>query len=165
MSRVISELIDVLSDKQNALERLHAILVEENAMIVGLDSQGLKINTTKKLQVLERISILNDRCHNALADACRETGNSGGDTLSHLVAGLMQPESDKIRTLQKALLYAARKNERLLELNKGLLENSLSMVDRSLKFFSKFLTSSNTYGEAGRILEVPAGSRLVCKEI
>jgi hypothetical protein len=165
VSRRISELIVVLEEKRDAIECLQAILQQEKDLIIGLDSEGLEANSSRKLQALGKITILRDRYRNALADACRETGVSGGDALSPLIAGLKQPEKDKIAALQRTLLSTARKNERLLELNKSLLENSLSLVNRSLKFFSKFLTSGSTYGEAGRILEAQAGARLVCKEI
>jgi hypothetical protein len=165
VSRGISELMEVLEKKRDALECLQAILEEEKELIIGLDSEGLQTNSSRKLQALEKITILSDRCRNAVADECLKAGVSGGDALSPLIAGLKQPERDRISALQRTLLSTARKNERLLELNKSLLENSLSLVDRSLKFFSKFLTSGSTYGEAGRILEVQAGARLVCKEI
>ncbi len=165
MSRLVTELICALTDKLDALECLHSILEEEKAGIIGLDTEGLQVNTAKKEQSLEKLTALGERCRTALSDACTEIGISGCDRLSPLAAGLRQPEKGKVLDLQRKLLGAARENARLVELNKGLLEHSLAMIGSSVRFFSKFLTSGGTYGEAGRMLETPASSRLVCKEI
>lgn len=165
MNRGIAELIKTLTEKRDALESLQAVLEEENAFITGLDAEGLRSSLSKKQQVFEKISDLNYRCRTALADAYRETGVSGGSTLSPLMAGLKQPEKDTLKILQKTLLAVARKNERLIELNKSLLENSLTLINRSLIFFTKFLTGGGTYGQAGRMVEAPAGARLVHKEM
>ncbi len=165
MSGGIAELIATMAEKKDALDCLRVILEEEKELIIGLESEKLQINSSRKLHVFEKITALSSRCRAALDEACREAGVAGGDALSPLINGLKKPEKDQIRALQSEILGAARENERLLALNKGLLENSLRLVDRSLNFFSKFLTSANTYGEAGRIVELPLGARLVCKEI
>jgi hypothetical protein len=157
--------MEALTEKREALECLQGILEEENALITGLDTEGLQINSSRKLQVLERITTINNRCRTALADACREIGGSGGSTLSPLLAWLNQPEKDNMRALQKTILGVAKNNERLIELNKSLLESSLGLVNRSLMFFAKFLTSGGTYGQAGRMIEAPAGAWLFRKEM
>ncbi len=165
MSRLVTDLICALTDKLDALECFHSILEEEKAGIIGLDTEGLQLNTSKKERMLEKLTALGERCRAALSDACTEIGIPGCGRLSPLAAGLKQPEKDKILDLQRKLIGAARDNARLVELNKGLLEHSLAMMGSSIRFFSKFLTSVGTYGEAGRMLEAPASSKLVCKEI
>lgn len=165
MNGCIAELIEAMTEKREALERLQAVLEEENTLITGLDADGLRINSSKKQRILEIISDLNERCRKALANAYRETGVSGQGILSPLVAGLKQPEKDSLGTLQKTIRGLAIKNERLIGLNKSLMESSLKLVNQSLLFFSKFLTGGGTYGQAGRMIEAPAGSRLVRKEM
>lgn len=165
MSGCVAELIRVLKEKQDSLECMQSILEEENKCIVGLDSDSLAITSAHKEQIIEKISVLNETCRTALQRAHRELETKDGGSLSSLIARLKQPEQDVVCSLQKRLLIVAKKNEQLLSLNKGLLENSLSLVNRSLRFFVGLLSNADTYGNAGRMTESTAGARLIRKEM
>lgn len=165
MSSGIAELIETMTEKRDALECLQAILEEENEHITRLDSEALRINSSKKLRVFERMSNLNDRCRAALEDAYREVGVPGGNTLSPLVAGLKQPEREIIQTLQQTVIRTARKTEQLLKLNKDLLESSLQFIESSMNFFKRFFSKTDTYSQTGRMLAAPPAPRIVCKEM
>lgn len=165
MTGGIAELVEALKEKQEALECLQSILEEEYGLITGLDSEGLQVNTSKKLELFDRISKLNDRCRVALENACRETGVAGGKTLSPLLAGLKQPEKEIVQRLQKTLFRSAEKTDQMIKMNKGLLEISLGLVENSINFFRRFFSTSDTYGQAGRMMAAPSAPRIVCKEM
>jgi hypothetical protein len=165
MNRTITGLMAALKEKRNALECMRAILEEENKHIIGLDYEKLRITTSGKQQVIERIAKLNNECVAAIKCAHEELGTPAGSGLSSLTNRLRGPERDMARSLQSAILAAARNNERLIVLNKDLLESSLDLIERSLRFFKKFMTSGNTYGEGGQMLQTPSGPRLVRKEM
>jgi hypothetical protein len=161
----IAELIGVLKEKRDSLECMQSILEEENKCIVGLDSGSLDITSARKEQIVEKISALSEKCRTALERSHREFGVKEGGSLSSLIARLKQPEKDVVRSLQKRMLIVAKNNEQLLLLNKGLLESSLSLINRSIRFFVGFLSNADTYGNAGRMMEAPAEARLIRKEM
>ncbi len=165
MGSGIAELVEALREKGCSLECLQAILEEENELIARLDSEGLSINSSKKLQVFERISNLNEKCRAALENAYREVGIPGKSTLSPLLPGLKQPEREIVQTLQKTVIRTAQKTEQLLKMNKDLLENSLKFIESSMNFFKRFFNKSDTYGNSGRMLATPPAPRIVCKEM
>jgi len=161
----VTELIEALREKRDVLECLQAILEEENELITRLDSEGLHINSEKKLQLFERISNLNDRCRAALEYAYREVGIYGENTLSPIIPGLKQPEREIVRNLQKTIICTAGKTEQLLKLNRDLLEMSLNFIESSMSFFKRFFSISDTYGQTGRMLTTLPTPRIVCKEM
>jgi flagellar biosynthesis/type III secretory pathway chaperone len=161
----IKELIAALTKKREALECLQAILEEEKPQITGLDPEGLKKSSSRKDQVFEKLADLNVKCLASLMSAHAELGVSGDRTLSTLIERLQGPDRVTLRNLQKEIFAVVGKNERLLVLNKGLLESSLSFTDRSLKLFTKFLTSGGTYGGAGHMMEGHSRARLLCREV
>jgi hypothetical protein len=165
VSGCIAELIGVLKEKRDSLECMQSILEEENRCIIGFESDSLTITSARKEQIIEKISVLNEKCRTTLQRAHRELGTKDGGGLSSLIARLKQPEKDVVRALQKSLLIVAKKNEQLLAHNKGLLESSIGLVNRSLKFLFGLLNKSDTYGIAGRMMEASAEARLIRKEM
>jgi flagellar biosynthesis/type III secretory pathway chaperone len=165
VSEHIAALKTVLVEKQGLLECLSAVIEEENRYVVELDSSPLASTSARKEQVFEKIARLNEKCRTVLESTNQELGLPRGSSLSQVVGRLKSPERDVLRSLQEKLIVVAKKNEQLLALNKELLESSLSLIDRSMKFFSGLLNSGGTYGMSGRMLDVPSAARLVCKEM
>ncbi len=165
MNKTITGLMAALKEKRNALDCMRDILEEENKHIIGLDYEKLRITTSGKQQVIERIAKLNKECVAAIKGAHEELGTPSNGGFTAIINRLREPERNMVRSLQSAIFASARNNERLIGLNKDLLESSLDLIERSLGFFKRFMTSGNTYGEAGRMLQTSSGPRLVRKEM
>ncbi len=164
MNQCVTQLIAALREKLEAVAYLQAILEEEKLQITGLDSEGLQKSSARKDQVFEKLGDLNIRFHGSLLAACDVFDVSGDRTLSALIERLQDPDRATLRNLQKEIIAVVSKNEQLLALNKSLLESSLGFTDRSLKLFTKFLTSGGTYGGAGHMMEGHSRARLFCRE-
>jgi hypothetical protein len=52
-----------------------------------------------------------------------------------------------------------------LATNEGLIKHSLTVIDRSMSLFKRFLGGCETYGAAGRISNGKAASGILCREI
>jgi flagellar biosynthesis/type III secretory pathway chaperone len=165
VSDSIAALKTVLVEKLALLETLAAVFEEENQCVVELDSSSLASTTARKEQLLEKIALLNRQCRTCLESGSHELGLPGGSSLTQVIGRLKSPERDGLRSLQGKLIAVAKQNEQLLTLNKDLLESSLSLVDRSMRLFARLLGNGGTYGMSGRMQEVPAAARIICKEM
>jgi hypothetical protein len=94
-----------------------------------------------------------------------ELGLSANTTLSPIIARLHQPEQGALRDAQTRVSAHSQALNGALALNRGLLEDSLKVVDRSVSFFNRLFNPGETYGLAGSLVSRRGGSRFVCKEI
>ncbi|HKZ16783.1 MAG TPA: flagellar protein FlgN [Geobacteraceae bacterium] len=163
--RSYSELVDVLTAKEDALRLLQSILEEERIYIVELKTDKLNETTSRKEEVAAKISDLKERLRETLSRSFKEWGMSGEINLSPVIEKLRGPEKERLLGLQDSLILLSRKIEELLSGNRDLLNSSLRIVESSMSFFRRALSRSDTYGNAGHMTEIPAASRLVCKEI
>jgi flagellar biosynthesis/type III secretory pathway chaperone len=163
--KYFAELVDVLTAKEETLRLLQSILEEEQTCIVELKTDELNRLTSRKEEVADKIRHLNEGLRETLARSFKEWGITGEINLSPVIEKLNGPERKRILGLQDALVSVSLKIEDLLARNRDLLKNSLRIVETSMSFFRRVLSRSDTYGNAGHMMEIPAASRLVCKEI
>jgi len=163
--RSFLELVDVLTAKEDSLRLLRSILEEEQRCIVELRADELNKMTCRKEEVAETVRELNERLRETLTRSFRELNLAGEINLSPVIEKLNGLEKDKLLSLQDRLVSVAHNIENLLSVNGGLLESSLRLVNGSMNFFKQVLSKSDTYGNAGRMMETPAATRIICREI
>ncbi len=165
MSDNIAELIAVLEEKRHLLESMQSILENERKLIVELKAAEVEQLNSRKEELIEGVNRLNKRFQSVLRKTSREMQLPEESSLSPLIARLNRPEKDCLQNLQNGLITVSGKIGELAAVNKGLLENSLRFIERSMTFFGRFFKKNDTYGVTGRMTESSSGSRLVCKEI
>jgi hypothetical protein len=165
MKRSIAELIAALSEKGELLKRLKGLLREEQACLVALDLTKLDENQLEIVDAMERMANLSDTCKAMIGAVGAELGLPGDATLSPIIARLGQPEQQALRDAQSRIVADSQALGGALDLNRGLLEDSLKVVERSVNFFNRLFNPGDTYGVAGSIVARRGASRFVCKEI
>jgi len=164
MNRNIAELIAALSDKGELLNQLHSLLQEEQNCLTSLDLARLEENQQEMMSAMERLARLSENCKKMMEAIGSELGLAGEVSLSPIIARLAQPEQKALREAQVKISTGSHSLGGALALNRGLLEDSLKVVDRSVNFFNRLFNPGNTYGVAGSIVSSRGGSRFVCKE-
>lgn len=165
MKPSIKTLLAVLSEKGALLEELKVLLQQEQFCLTSLDLPGLEQNQQEMHAAMERMARLSEQCKALIASIGAELGLAGNETLSPLIAHLAPPEQEALKKAQAGIAADSQALGGFLALNRGLLEDSLKVVDRSVSFFNRLFNPGDTYGVAGSIVASRGGSRFVCKEI
>jgi len=165
MKQSIADLISTLSEKGALLQQMRRLLQQEQSCLVALDLAGLEENQQVIAATMQRMEELSGSCKAMIAALGAEQGLPGGTTLSPIIARMAQPEQGALREAQARVAADSKALGGTLALNRGLLEDSLKVVDRSVNFFNRLFNPVDTYGLAGSMVARRGGSRFVCKEI
>jgi len=164
MNKSIAELMALLSEKGELLHRLQVLLREEQGCLTALDLAGLEENQQEMTFAMERLAGLSEGCRKLIGSIGAELGLAGNASLSPIIERLAQPEQQALREAQSMIAAGSQALGGALALNRGLLEDSLKVVDRSVSFFNRLFNPGDTYGVAGSLVARRGGSRFVCKE-
>jgi hypothetical protein len=165
MKRNIAELISTLANKGELLREMRRLLQQEQACLVALDMVKLEENQQEIARVMVRMAELSDSCRAKISVIGVELGLPGNASLSPIIARMSHPEKGALREAQARIAADSQGLSGTLALNRGLLEDSLKVVERSVNFFNRLFNPVDTYGLAGSMVARPGGSRFVCKEI
>ena len=165
MDRNIAELIAALCEKGVLIDQLKALLQEEQDCMVSLDLARLEENQQEIVAGMDRMARLSEHCRQMIASIGAELGIPGNSTLSPIIARLGQPEQQALREAQSSVAADAQALNGALALHRGLIEDSINVVGRSIGFFNRLFNPGDTYGLAGSIVANRGSSRFVCKEI
>jgi len=165
MERNIAELIAALCEKGVLIDQLKALLQEEQDCMASLDLARLEENQQEIVTGMDRMARLSEQCRQMIASIGGELGIPGNKTLSPIIARLGHPEQQALREAQSAIAADAMALNGALALHRGLIEDSLNVVGRSVSFFNRLFNPGDTYGLAGSIVASRGSSRFVCKEI
>lgn len=160
-----TELLSALAEKGILLKQLRTLLQMEQSCLVSLDLEALEQNQQEILEAMERMAVLSGKCKGMIASLGAELGLTGATTLSPVIAKLPNLEQGALREAQAAIMADSKALDGALTLNRGLLEDSLKVVDRSATFFNRLFNPGDTYGMAGSLVSRRGGSRFVCKEV
>jgi len=165
MAQRTAELIATLAEKGELLREMRLLLKEEQSCLVALDLDALEENQREIARVMDRMAQVSDSCKAMIAAIGAELGLQEGATLSPIIERLAPSEQGPLREAQRRLTDDSRELGGTLELNRGLLTDSLKVVERSVNFFNRLFNPVDTYGLAGSMVARRGGSRFVCKEI
>jgi hypothetical protein len=165
MKQGIAELISSLAKKGALLQEMRRLLQQEQSCLVALDLARLEENQKEILCNMERMAQLTGSCKEMVATIGERLGLAGNTTLSPIIARVAQPEQGALKEAQSRIAADSQALKGALTLNKLLLEDSLTMVDRSVSFFNRLFNPGDTYGVGGAIVVRRGGSHFVCKEI
>ncbi len=161
----LKDLMSVLAEKVRVLESMRFSLEEEERCIIELRPEQLAENTRRAEELMTRLNVVNDRFRVLLSRTGDELGLPEAGTLSALLPGVNPEIRVQLRILQKKCFSAATAIKQHLAINEGLIKQSLTVIDRSMSLFIRFLGGGETYGAAGRILNGKAASGILCREI
>jgi DNA repair photolyase len=161
----IAELISTLAEKGALLREMRRLLQEEQSCLISLDMSGLEDNQQEIACTMERMAQISERCKAMIAAIGAELGLPANTTLSPIIARMGHPEQGALREAQTRITADSQGLNGALTLNRGLLEDSLKVVERSVSFFNRLFNPGDTYGLAGSLVARRGGSRFVCKEI
>jgi len=159
------QLITLLSEKRDLLEKMLPYLEEERRCIVELDMARLSVVAEQKSELLDMLQETSKASRLLMQQLAGEMGMPEAQSLSPLLTKLEEPQQEELRGLQGAILASGAAFERLLRSNGDLLKGALLTVDRSLEFFGRVLNNSTTYGEAGRMVGGANRSRFLSGEV
>lgn len=165
MKEKIAQLTAALTEKGTLLAELKGLLQEEQDCLVSLDLPRLEENQQQVVEMMERMVRLSEACKAMIGSISTQMGLTGNTTLSPIIERLAQPEQQQLKKAQAAIAADSSALGGALALNRGLLEDSLKVVDRSVSFFNRLFNPGDTYGVAGSIVTSRGGSRFICKEI
>ena len=165
MTNTPFQLITLLSEKRDLLEKLLSLLEEENRCIEELDLAGFSSAVELKVGLLDRLQGASERCRHLMKQLAAELGLPDAESLSPLLPRLEQPQQEALRSVQGQLLVSGAAFERLLAINGDLLKGALLTVTRSLDFIGGLFRRSSTYGAAGQMVGGAASARIFCKEM
>lgn len=164
MSAMVSELLTALAEKGDLLGSMNALLEEEQSCITSLDLPRLEENQLELIDAVERLATLSESCRRMIDDLASELGLDRSVSLTPVIDRLNGAEKGALREAQEEILARSQELSGTLALNRGLLEDSLAVVDGSVGFFNRLLNPGDTYGMGGSIVSRRGGSRFVCKE-
>lgn len=164
MGAAVTELLAALSEKGELLTRLNALLEEERSSLTALDLARLEENQQDVNEAMERLAALSDSCRRTIGSLGAELGLGETVSLTPVIGRLAGPEQVALQEAQALVAARSRALSGTLALNRGLLEDSLNVVDGSVNFFNRLFNPGDTYGVGGSIVSRRGGSRFVCKE-
>jgi hypothetical protein len=165
MKPSISELLTALTEKVALLKELQVLSQQEQSCLVALDLQSLDENQQKLEEVMDRMERVTNRCRGLISAIAIDLGLSGHTSLSPIISRMKQPEQGALKEAQAQVMAESKALNGVLALNRGLLEESLDVVQRSVEFFNRLFNPGETYGVAGSLVARRGGSRFVCKEV
>ncbi len=165
MASDMEELINLLSEKEQAMEELTLLLAEERRCISALEIESLLKNCDLKEENTARLARLKNKCSELLQLASAGQELHGSTTLSTVIAAAGAPDQARLRALQQRLTKLALQLERQLALNGGILDSSLAMIGSSMTMFAKLFGGGETYGARGLISSCGMGGSILRREI
>lgn len=165
MRQRTAELIATLAQKGELLREMRRLLHKEQECMIALDLSGLEENQQEISRVMQHMTDLSESCKAMISALGAEFGLPGSSALTPVIERMPQPEQGALRAAQKQVAADSKELGGALELNRGLLEDSLKVVERSVTFFNRLFNPVDTYGLAGSLVARRGASRFVCKEI
>lgn len=165
MDRSIVELIAALCEKGVLIDRLKALLQEEQECMTALDMARMEENQQEIAAGMERLRVLSEKCRQMIATVGAELGMPGNTTLTPIIERLPAQEKLALKEAQESISNNAEALSGALALHRRLIEDSLNLVGRSVSFFNRLFNPGNTYGVAGSFVTGRGASGFVSKEI
>ncbi|UFS72408.1 flagellar protein FlgN [Geomonas sp. RF6] len=165
MKQQIALLAATLKEEKTVLGEVRSLLEQEQTSLSALDLPAMEESQQALAETLEKLELLSRGCRNQISSLAASLGISEPASLSPVIARLAQPEQGALKKAQDEVITESRALNRALELHRGLLHDSLSMVNYSVNFFNRLFNPVDTYGNAGSLVARRGGSRFVCKEI
>ncbi len=164
MNDGLAGLVGVLKEKYGKLLELKTILEEEQEHISRFRAAELDEMTLRKEKVIGELKVTRGKVASILSGCCPAYGLPARSGLAALIGRLPEPEKGELSCLNCDLAELSRKIGELLDINRERLESGLSVINRSIGYFRRVFSKSDTYGSSGRMMEAPS-ARLFCKEI
>ena len=156
---------EMLTELQESLLDLCSLLEQEREDISKLNIKGLDERRPRIENLNIRIRNISSRLSAQILHACKEAGLVGQQNLSAWITSITEPERNAFLSIQQTIHKVSANIDNSLLVNRGLLEDSLTFANQSLKLFTGMLKNTRTYGQAGRFIESVDSSRIINREI
>jgi flagellar biosynthesis/type III secretory pathway chaperone len=165
MANSTDRLIEALIQKEVALAELLQVMEQEQRSIMEVNLGNLEVQVERKKEAFARLQQSTALCRQLMTQLAGELELPGAERLSQLLPKLAAPQREELQRLQGHLLEMGEVLKRAESTNKSLLEGALITVNRTLDFFGRIFSRSNTYGEAGRMVGAGCSPRLLRREV
>jgi flagellar biosynthesis/type III secretory pathway chaperone len=165
MANSTHQLIEALIQKEGALAELLQVMEGEQRCIMEVNLENLEVQVEKKREALARLQQTAALSRQLMAQVAAELELPGAGKLSELLPKVAAPQREELERLQGRLLEMGDILKRAESTNRSLLEGALLTVNRTLDFFGRIFSRSNTYGEAGRMVGGACAPKLVRREV
>jgi flagellar biosynthesis/type III secretory pathway chaperone len=165
MANLTQQLIEALTVKQGVLAELLQAMEAEQRSIMEANVELLDAEVERKNEALARLQQSAALSRQLMAQLAAELGLPAAGTLSELLPKVQPPAKEELQALQGKLLAMGDLLKQAESTNRSLLDGALLTVNRTLDFFSRVFSRTNTYGEAGRMVGGGASPRLIRREV
>ncbi len=160
----LAGLVEVLNEQHEKLLELKTVLEGEQEHISRFRAAELDETTLRKEKLIDEIKSTRERVASSLAGCCQAYGLPAGAGLTALFGRLPEKEKVELEAIRGKLAGLSKETGKLLDSNRGRLESGLTVINRSIGYFRRVFSKSDTYGSSGRMTEAPS-ARLFRKEI
>lgn len=161
-----NRLAEVLTEQVALLQELQQNLQDEQKALVDLDVTAMESLNSTKEQLLARQRVVADSLRQTMADTAVKVGLAPSASLSELIEALPTSMRSQIMPLQQVAKQAGSAVSVLASQNRGMLEQFLGVVNDSLAFILRILSTSNTYGVRGTYLNnSQSGAVMINREV
>ncbi len=161
MTVSLENLVSILSEKEQLMERLARLLEDERRHIVAMDTGAMDHVRLEKSAVVECLEQCSHGCREALGLTASHLALPGDATLSAIIASVSAPHKAELVRLRSRLQELNEVLRRGNAFNQELLYEALGMINRSIEFFNDCFGRSETYGYGGHMESGITGGRLV----
>ncbi len=167
MTPQIRQVVDCLGELLDAFRALKRMVLQEREDVIAVNLDGLNDRRPQLETFFSHVREVSDRASQLIIAACAAGGLAGDRGLSQLAEITPQPERDHLVKLQISIKEESAAVENALNVNRALLQDSLTFTNQTLHMFTSILknSTSNTYGQQGRFMETAGQPRIICKEI
>ena len=160
-----NRLTDILSEQLTVFKELQQVLQDEQQAIAKLDTQQMEILNGQKELLVARQRSAAESLRGVMSETAGQFGLPTSVTLSEIIEKMPASMKAQVEPLQKEAKLAGSAVSVLANQNRGMLERFLGVVNDSLGFILRILSTSNTYGVRGTYLSnSQAGAVMVSKE-
>lgn len=164
MANGTDRLAEALLRQEGALTELLQVMQEEQLSIKEVNLEGIETQVERKREALVRLQEAALVARERMGEVAVELGLPAVEKLSQLLPKLPQPQREELQRLQGRLLALGDLLKQAETTNRSLLEGALLTVNRTLDFFGRIFSRSNTYGEGGRMVGAGCSPRLLRRE-
>jgi flagellar biosynthesis/type III secretory pathway chaperone len=161
MATSIENLVQILLEKEQLMERLARLLEDERQHIVAMDTSAMETDRLRKVEVIGLLEQSSTSCRRALRSAAADLALPGDATLSAIIKVVPSPQRLVLTKLRGRMHDLNEVLTRGNSFNRELLYDALGMINRSLNFFNTCFGKESTYGYGGQMAAGIPGGRLV----
>lgn len=164
MSRIITELIQLIRQEQDVLERFLKVLEVQKKHLLANQIDEFQGTVSQQESVLEEIRTLEEKRIAIVRNMAQKTGMREDEiTLTHLIETTLGDVSSELKSLKKRLSDLVERIRRVNRINQLLIKRSLNFIQQSIDWMIDTKDITQVYDFNGRTSRQTGTSVMVNK--